>query len=163
MNDKPAEQPIQPSAPPTLEELSSQRSQTATAIAALLSNESIQDPEDRMALSAASEFLKSPTRELSEIAKHASDVGQIVCMSYEMMDLPVPPEIDAMHHQLQILHCQYHIASVEAELARSPADPEIIKHSLAQALSDAKIIAKGYRDETWLKEVQAMEQRAIAS
>lgn len=133
-------------------------SSTVAAIQALLSSGKITDPTDKRILEGATSFLRSLTgaEDISEITKHASAVAEVIA-GYDMQGQEVPSEIDAGYLKLTILQCQFHINIVKAELQKTLPDKTKMQHPMVLALDVAKVLAKGYKDDSFLKEVQALQ------
>ncbi len=133
---------------------------TVSAIQALLSSETITDPTDKRNLEAATSFLASltGTEALADISKHGSAVAEVMS-GYEMQGNDVPPEIDAVYLKLTVLQCQFHIDVVQAEMRQASPDKAKMQHPMKLALDIAKILAKGYKDDSKLQEVQALQSQ----
>ncbi len=137
------------------------RGEVAAAIRALGILDTIENPQDRTCIQAAATFLQEPnaSKNLPEIVRHAEALAEMMAYMSE-----VPQEIDAMHEQLLILQCQYHIDLVEAELRKDSPNQTIITESMKWALDIAKTLAnpKGYNNDVLLKNVRALEVRISA-
>jgi hypothetical protein len=156
MPDREPEQSSSPPSLPSSDELRLSRDRTATTIEALLTDGSFQDPKEKMTLSDASAFLRSPTGESTDIAEHASNIGQLLD-DYERRT----EAIDAMHSQFLILHCRYYIDAIRKELARSPIDTAKVRAFIVSAMNFAKLLANKYKNDIYLSEIQEIESTIV--
>ncbi|MFA6522784.1 MAG: hypothetical protein WCS85_00200 [Candidatus Peribacteraceae bacterium] len=156
MPDREPERPSSPTSPPPSDELRLSRDKTATTIEALLTDGSFRDPKENQALADASAFLRSPTGEPTDIAEHASNIGQLLD-DYERRT----EAIDAMHCQFLILHCKYYIDAIREELARSPIDTAKVRAFIVSAMNFAKLLASKYMNDSYLSEIQEIESTIV--
>ncbi|MBP9773870.1 MAG: hypothetical protein KBD00_04555 [Candidatus Peribacteraceae bacterium] len=118
-------------------------------VQALLAFEGVTEAADIKMLTEASSFLNAPTENVADIARNASNVAEVMA-GFEMQGEDPPEQIDAMHGQLLVLLCKSHIATAKgaSEMEKSRA--------LVLALDVANVLAKGYKNDSLLKEVEAL-------
>ena len=133
---------------------------TNKAITALLQSEMITDPVDKRRLEEAMAFLESPESksDVAGLIKHSSNVAEVMG-GYEMQGQEAPKEIDGINLQLTKLLCQAYIDEVKKELKVETPHQELIAHGIKMALDVAKVLSKGYKDETYLGQVLEMQKQ----
>lgn len=134
-----------------------QKRDVAAAVKALLQHGTIENATDRRLIAEATAFIETPTENLSDIMRYTSNIGEVLS-GYMMQGAEAPPEVDALHGHLHALLCQYHIRSVRTELKQAAPDFPRIQDSMRLALGFAKILSKGYRDDSLLQEVQELQR-----
>lgn len=95
-----------------------------------------------------------------DITKHASAVAQVMA-EYDIQgqETPLEWEIDTVYLKLTVLQCQFHIDIAKAELQRPSPEKAKIQHALVLALDVAKVLSKGYKNDSLLQEVQELQRK----
>jgi len=130
-----------------------QTAEFSAAIQALLAGESIADESDRKCIADALEFLDSPAKSLEDIKRHAAGIGEL--MAYGLTD----PSVDALNRNLQMLLCQHYIADAEAGLAQASPDLPAVRQSVKCALDFSSSYFKDNKDESFLNQARALQER----
>jgi hypothetical protein len=130
-----------------------------SAVRTLLSSEAVSDPADRTILADAIAFLEAPQSQevASNVSIHAANVAQVMA-GFEMQGQDAPPEIDAVYMRLTLQECQQHIHAARTEARKPIADKAAALHAITLALDVAKILARGYKNDSMLKEAEVLQQ-----
>lgn len=134
-----------------------QTGEITAAIQELLAGGTIAD-EDKRHIAEALEFMNAPTQSLPDIARHASSIGEVLG-GYYMQGAEPPPEVDALNRHFQMLLCQCHMNNAATGLEQVPLNLPEIRHAVQFALDIAKTFAKGYHDDSLLKQTLALMAR----
>lgn len=139
-------------------ELQSKTGTVLRDIAASLERGTVQDETDRGFIEGAVAFIENPTENLSDIMVHTTHIGEVLG-GYDLQGTHPPPEIDAMHAYLLALQCINQMNFVEQELEQGTPDFSAIHSAMVRAYDWATILAKGYKDVTFLNAVNSLFER----
>ncbi|MEQ1849876.1 MAG: hypothetical protein ABL890_04790 [Candidatus Peribacteraceae bacterium] len=113
---------------------------------------------DKMWIEEAIAFLDAPTELVSDIERHASNIGEVLA-GYMQQGEDFPPEIDALHCQLSSLLYRHYVTSFKTESGKHPCRTEKVKLAYSYALDIAKALSRGYQDDSFLKEVESLHTK----
>ncbi len=128
----------------------------AACIRDLLSGSEIKDQTDRKLLEAAAAFILIPSNNHKDILWQSEAVTQVLA-GYEMQDKQAPWQIDLLNAFLLVKLGRHHLAAFMAETKVQTPDPEKLRSHYAFALDYAKVIARLYKSDTLLGEVQKLQ------
>lgn len=134
-----------------------QKGAVLSGIAVLLETASL-DETDRRTISEARMFIETPAENLADIMVQTNHIGEVVG-GYEMNGEEAPLAIDSLHAYLLSLQCINRINFIEREIESGVSDSPEVSAAMVSALDVARILSRGYKDETLLIAVREIEER----
>jgi hypothetical protein len=141
--------------------LEAQKGQVLLDIALLLQENGLEDDVDKRLVGEAVEFVENPTEEVEAVMKHATAIGAVHA-EYDMQEIAQPAAIDALYEYIYALQCVIQIKFAEEVFKRQPFDSAETKTAIHQASLSAKMLVRGWEDNTFLDVVNEFQAKLDA-